>query len=63
MADSALSNMQNSRHIVLTSHPRSGGPKPPQINWGAADAKTRGPVIGTVANPARRNAIGAHSGS
>ncbi len=63
MADSALSNTINNRHIVLTSHPRSGGPKPSKVHWGAADAKSRGPVIGTVTDPARRNAIGAHAGS
>jgi GTP cyclohydrolase II len=63
MADSVLSTSQNSRHITLTSHPRSGSLKAPKIDWGAADAKTRGPVICTVADPARRNAIGAHSGS
>jgi len=63
MADSILSNINTSRHITLTSHPRAGGPKPPAINWGGADAKTRGPIIGTVTDPARRNAIGAHSGS
>ncbi|MGI9491005.1 MAG: GTP cyclohydrolase II, partial [Geminicoccaceae bacterium] len=62
MADSALPSTNN-RHIVLTSHPRSGGLKPSKVDWGAADAATRGPVIGTVTDPARRNAIGAHSGS
>jgi len=61
MADDALSNSH--RHIVLNSHPRSGGIKPPAISWGAASAKERGPVIGSVADPSQRNAIGAHSGS
>ncbi len=50
------------RHIVLTSHP-GGGQKPLPIDWGAADAKARGPVIGTLTDPARRNVIGAHSGA
>ncbi|MGI9449408.1 MAG: GTP cyclohydrolase II [Geminicoccaceae bacterium] len=62
MAEGVLPST-NSRHIVLTSHPRSGGLKPSKVDWGAADAGTRGPVIGTVTDPARRNAIGAHSGS
>jgi len=62
MADSALTSTNN-RHIVLTSHPRSGGSKPSEVRWGAVDAESRGPVIGTVTDPARRNAIGAHSGS
>ncbi|MEL6964784.1 MAG: hypothetical protein AAFO01_18685 [Pseudomonadota bacterium] len=60
MADSALSNSY--RHIVLNSHPRSGGQKPPAIAWGAMDPKSRGPVVGTVSDASRRNAIGAHSG-
>jgi len=50
------------RHIVLTSHPR-GGQKPVPIRWGAADPMERGPVIGAFTDAARRNVIGAHSGS
>ncbi len=49
--------------IVLTSHPGGHGPKPIPINWGAADAMTRGPIIGTVTNRAQRNVIGTHAGS
>jgi GTP cyclohydrolase II len=51
------------RHIVLTSHPRPGRPKPPKISWGAATPEARGPVIGTLSDPARRNVIGAHAGA
>lgn len=50
------------RHIVLTSHPR-GGQKPLPVAWGAASAAERGPIVGTLSNPAHRNVIGAHSGS
>ncbi len=60
MADSALSNSY--RHIVLNSHPRSGGQQPAAIAWGAETPKQRGPVVGTVSDTARRNAIGAHAG-
>jgi GTP cyclohydrolase II len=33
------------------------------VIWGARDPKIRGPVVGTVGDPAKRNAIGVHSGS
>src|SRR5258708_961185 len=51
------------RHIRLNSHPRQGGVQAPPVHWGARDPAERGPVIGTVADPALRNAIGVHSGS
>jgi GTP cyclohydrolase II len=50
-------------HIKLTSHPGAHGPKPIPINWGAATASERGPVIGTLSDPSKRNVIGTHSGS
>jgi GTP cyclohydrolase II len=50
------------KHIVLTSHPREGE-KRLQIVWGSADPRARGPVIGTLTDPAKRNVIGAHAGS
>ncbi|MEH2148469.1 GTP cyclohydrolase II, partial [Nostoc sp.] len=52
-----------SRHIVLTSHPSSFGPKPIPIQWGAADPMERGPIIATLTKQAHRNVIGTHSGS
>lgn len=51
------------KHIKLTSHTGAGGVKASPINWGAADAKTRGPIIATLTNPEHRNVIGTHSGS
>jgi GTP cyclohydrolase II len=53
---------KKSRHIKLTSHP-SGTTKPIPISWGAHDPKERGPIIATLTDPARRNAIGTHSGA
>ncbi|MCB1714426.1 MAG: GTP cyclohydrolase II [Candidatus Competibacteraceae bacterium] len=50
------------KHIVLTSHP-GGHYKPSPIRWGAAMPQQRGPVIGTLTDPSRRNVIGAHLGS
>ena len=50
-------------HIRLNTHPSQGGQAAPPIIWGARDPKLRGPVVGTVSDPAKRNAIGVHSGS
>lgn len=49
-------------HIRLTSHPDKQR-EAPRIVWGAPDARERGPIIGTLTDASRRNAIGAHSGS
>jgi GTP cyclohydrolase II len=50
-------------HIRITSHPEPGGKPRFPIRWGAASARERGPVIGTVSRPGDRNAIGSHGGS
>jgi GTP cyclohydrolase II len=50
-------------HIRLTSHPEPGGKSRFPIDWGAASARERGPVIGTVSQPQHRNVIGSHGGS
>ena len=55
--------MSGPRHIVLTSHARPGSNYFSPIHWGAEDARTRGPIIGSVSNPMHRNVIGTHSGS
>src|SRR5215475_3994972 len=52
-----------SGHIRLTSHPGAGTPSRFPIRWGAATARERGPVVGTVTAGSDRNAIGAHGGS
>lgn len=52
-----------SEHIVLTSHPERGRGAPIPVQWGAADPKARGPVVGTLVDIRRRNAIGTHAGS
>jgi GTP cyclohydrolase II len=54
--------MQSPKYIKLTSHPTATQEVVP-ITWGAKTAAERGPVIGTLTDAARRNAIGAHSGS
>jgi GTP cyclohydrolase II len=50
-------------HIRLTSHPAPGAKARFPISWGAATARERGPVIGTVSRPQERNVIGSHGGS
>lgn len=50
-------------HIRLTSHPGAGPPVRFPVNWFAENPRERGPVVGSVTNPADRNAIGTHGGS
>ena len=50
-------------HIRLTSHPEPGGKLQFPITWGAATARERGPIIGTVSRALHRNVIGTHGGS
>jgi GTP cyclohydrolase II len=59
-----MNNPNRSTHIRLTSHPEPGTAATRfPIRWGAATAGERGPVIGSVTNPADRNVIGAHGGA
>ena len=57
-----MTSSNRSSHIRLTSHPEPGAARWP-IRWGAADPRERGPIIGTVTNPADRNVIGANGGA
>jgi GTP cyclohydrolase II len=51
-------------HIRLTSHPEPGtAAQRHPVRWGAASARERGPLIGSVTSPADRNVIGAHGGA
>src|SRR5215470_17102068 len=50
-------------HIRLTSHPSGTKPHKFPINWGAADPRARGPVIGSTTARGHRNVIGAHGGA
>ncbi len=57
-------NLPNrTEHIRLTSHPEPGAKLRFPIKWGAATARERGPIIGTVSHPQDRNVIGSHGGS
>ena len=56
-------SVNRTSHIRLTSHPGAGTASRFPIRWGAADARERGPVVGTVNAASDRNAIGAHGGA
>jgi GTP cyclohydrolase II len=59
-----MNTPNRSTHIRLTSHPEPGASTTRfPIRWGAATPRERGPIIGSVTNPADRNVIGAHGGS
>jgi GTP cyclohydrolase II len=59
-----MTSPNRSTHIRLTSHPEPNTATARfPIRWGLRDPKERGPVIGSVTNPADRNVIGAHGGS
>ena len=59
-----MTKQNRGSHIRLTSHPGRGGVATRfPISWGAASARERGPVVGTVNAGVDRNAIGAHGGS
>src|ERR1700719_4057590 len=59
----AMTHSNRVDHIRLTSHPAPGAKLTFPIHWGAASARERGPVIGTVSRPQDRNVIGSHGGS
>jgi GTP cyclohydrolase II len=59
-----MTAQNRSTHIRLTSHPEPGAATSRfPVNWGATDARERGPVIGATTNPADRNVIGAYGGA
>lgn len=54
---------QKSPHIILASHSSITYRESLPIQWGAATAMERGPVVASLTNSKKRNAIGTHSGS
>ncbi|WP_295900041.1 GTP cyclohydrolase II [uncultured Bdellovibrio sp.] len=55
--------MKRSSHVILTSHSSQVFKDSLPINWGAKDPAVRGPVIASLTDTKKRNAIGTHSGS
>lgn len=58
-----MNRSNHTEHIRLTSHPEPGEKLRFPITWGAATARDRGPIIGTVSQPQDRNVVGSHGGS
>jgi GTP cyclohydrolase II len=54
---------QRSQHVLLTSHPSSVFKLALPIDWGAKNPEKRGPVVASLTDLNRRNAIGTHGGS
>src|ERR1700730_8864358 len=59
----AMTGSNRGDHIRITSPPAPGAKHDYPIDWGAASARERGPVIGTVSRPQDRNVIGTYGGS
>jgi len=55
--------MKRSSHVILTSHSSQVFKDSLPIRWGAKDPVERGPIIGSLTDTKKRNAIGTHSGS
>ena len=53
---------QPATQVCWPTHPSAANGKAPPLSWGAQGPGGRGPVVGTVSAPARRNVIGSHSG-
>lgn len=54
---------KSSNHIILATHTSLKYKDTLPIHWGAKTAMERGPVVASITDNKRRNAIGAHSGS
>jgi len=50
-------------HVILATHSSLIYKESLPINWGEKDPMKRGPVVASLTDPRRRNAIGTHSGS
>ncbi len=55
--------IKRSSHVVLTSHSSQVYQDALPIVWGARDPMVRGPIVASVTDLKKRNAIGTHSGS
>jgi len=58
-----MNEMKRSPHVILTSHSNHVFKDSLPIHWGAKNPNERGPIIGSLTDTKKRNAIGTHSGS
>jgi GTP cyclohydrolase II len=58
-----MKDIKRSSHVILTSHSTHVFKDSLPIKWGAKDPLERGPVVGSLTDTKKRNAIGTHSGS
>jgi GTP cyclohydrolase II len=58
-----MSSKNDLQHVILATHTNLRYKESLPIQWGAKDPLTRGPVVASVTDARKRNAIGTHSGS
>lgn len=58
-----MSEHKRSAHVILTSHSSQIFQDSLPIQWGEKDPLKRGPIVGSLTDTKKRNAIGTHSGS
>ncbi|MGZ3653581.1 MAG: GTP cyclohydrolase II [Bdellovibrionota bacterium] len=58
-----LDPKKRSGHVILATHSSLIYKESLPIHWGEKDPMKRGPVVGSLTNPKKRNSIGTHSGS
>jgi GTP cyclohydrolase II len=58
-----VKEIKRSSHVILTSHSEHVFKGMLPIHWGAKNPLERGPIIGSLTDTQKRNAIGTHSGS
>ncbi|WII71529.1 GTP cyclohydrolase II [Bdellovibrio sp. 22V] len=55
--------MKKASHVVLTSHSTHVFKDSLPVHWGAKEPMQRGPIVASLTDTKKRNAIGTHSGS
>ncbi len=58
-----MSKKAKLQHVILATHTNLRYKESLPIHWGAKNPLQRGPVVASVTDPRKRNAIGTHSGS